>query len=99
MSNLAGDGDRFKGRERVADNCSLVIAIKGSTHAMPQGIINEQSTWWSPGLQNVERAANRDRCNAMCFKISCYQTPGLMADGSHGYQEHRVYGLGLEFGA
>ncbi|MFT4585228.1 MAG: hypothetical protein ACI8XZ_004996 [Gammaproteobacteria bacterium] len=99
MPDLARGGDQFEGRKRVANNGPLILTVKRPPNAMPQGVVNKQSTWRSPSLQNIERTADRDCCNAMCFKISCYQTPGLMAHGSHRDQQDRIYRLRLEFGA
>ena len=66
---------------------------------MSERIIDEYATWRFAGFENVERAADNNRGDAVGFKVSRYQTPGLMAHGSHRYQENGVHRLRLKLRA
>ena len=76
-------GNRCERIETVADNGTLIFLIEGAAYRMSQRIIGEYGAWRLRRLENVASATENDGTEARGFQVSCYQTPGLMAHGSH----------------
>jgi len=57
---------------------------------MPEWIIEKRRAWWVYSLRNVQGAAHAQRRDASGFDVPGKQSDGLMADGSHGDEQHRV---------
>jgi hypothetical protein len=78
--------DRFKCGQRVVHDCTLITWIKWPPDGVTERIIDEYTTRRPACFENIERAPDYNGRNAVGFKVSRYQTPGLMADGSHRNQ-------------
>ena len=83
LDYFAGASDRFESGQCIAHDGTLVVRIKGPPDGVSQRIINKNAARCLACFEDIECAANNNRGDAVGLKVSCYQTPGLMAHGSH----------------
>ena len=57
---------------------------------VPQRIIEKRRPWWVHGLGDIQGAAHAQGRNASRFDVPGDQSDGLMADGSHWNEQHRI---------
>ena len=90
MDNRLGRVGRFEGLYRVSHDRVLLRRIERRSRGMAERKIDEGGARWPSRLHNVQSAAQAESRNTGGFEVTGNQTHGLMAHGSHGYEECRV---------
>lgn len=76
--------------ECLTDDCQLHVALPGLAAGITQWEIHMQVTGNAAVLNDVDGRADDDRRYAIGFKMPCYQTHGLVTDGSQRHQQCQI---------